>query len=134
MAMNPNKTKLTTSVSGFTLIEVLFATAITAMLLGAISLNLGVKPALQKAVAEGDSSQVLLDRLESILIENTTADLIALEGVTAGNSSLSDPAGTSNRILVGIKEETVGFGDYETTLYVISVTSSDGEFTRWFSP
>jgi|GEM_PF-6040214 len=119
---------------GFTLIEVVFTIGIAAMLLSAISLNLGVKPALQKTANSLPVQETLIERLDEIMIENSMDELIQLVGVSKELNILSDPAVTADRKLVSIDTKLAGNSGDQTSLYAITIVSNSGSVTRWFYP
>ena len=132
--MSTNRTRTKAKNKGFTLIEVVFTTGIAALLLGAISLNMGVQPLLRETATATPPQEALGERLDEIFIEHSKTELVALVGVDKNLNGLSDPVGTDNRRLVSVDNHTTGSGSNQTTLYVIEIASASGSLQRWFYP
>lgn len=120
--------------SGFTLIEVLVATAVTAMLMSAITLNLGVRDALVRSSASGQPRDVLQARLDEILSQKSVAEIESYVGTLAINSDLTDPSSTPNRKYVTVTQETAGSGDHVINVLAIEVSTGGNSVSRWLAP
>lgn len=120
--------------SGFTLIEVLVATAITALLLSAISLNLGVRTGLVKSLDNVRPSTVLSDRLDDIVHNNPQSALEALIGTAATANPFSDPVSAAERKLVVLTSVPVLTVMGAPTVIEISISLGDATLSRWLSP
>lgn len=120
--------------SGFTLIEVLVATAVTAMLMSAITLNLGVRDNLLRVSASGQPKEALQSHLDAILENKTLAQLDDYVGTPASTSDLSDPASTPARKLVAITQQSVGTSPDSVTVLSIEVSSGANRLSRWLAP
>ena len=124
----------TQSNSGFTLIEVLVATAVAAMLMSAITLNLGVRDALVRSSASSQPKTALHTRINEILIQNSIVELESYVGTLAINSDLTDPSSTPDRKLVTVTQETVGSGTHVVNVLAIEVSAGGNSVSRWLAP
>lgn len=120
--------------SGFTLIEVLVATAVTAMLMSAITLNLGVRDALVRSSASGQPRTELQARVDEILIQKSVAEIESYVGTLAINSDLTDPSSTPNRKFVTVTLEAAGSGAHVINVLAIEVSSGGNSVSRWLAP
>lgn len=120
--------------SGFTLLEVLFTLAITALLLGAITLNVGVRSSLIKASSTGDPITELSQRISEITHTNTITELEKTIGKAARDNPLTDPATSTNRKLVTIERVNLNAGSQATTVLAVTVENGDSSVTRWLTP
>ncbi len=123
-----------TANAGFTLIEVLVATAITALLLSAIALNLGVRSGLVNSVENVAPSTLLSERLDSIVDNSPQSELEALVGIAATANPFSDPAFTTERKLVSITSVPVSAAVGAPTVIQINISLGSSTLNRWLSP
>ncbi len=123
-----------TKQSAFTLVEVLFAISISAILMGAIALSLGVQSDLADASKTTSPLATLSKRLDQIQETQLVSDLEALVGVSAASNPLSDPSGTTGQILVSVDNVQTGSNATAAQILAIKVSSGSSTLTRWLTP
>lgn len=120
--------------SGFTLIEVLVATAVTAMLMSAITLNLSVRDGLVRASTNSQPRTALQARIDEILLQKSITEIESYVGTLAINSDLTDPSSTPNRKFVTVTQESAGSGAHVINVLAIEVSTGDNSVSRWLAP
>jgi len=120
--------------NGFTLVEVLAAIAVAAILLSSISLNIGLRDSLYRLASEEKPSKDLQSHLEDLLNEYSIAQIESYIGTAAADSDLSDPATTTDRKLVEVTSESIGPVSESVSVIAVEVSSGDNSLTRWLTP
>jgi len=118
----------------FTLIEVLAATAVAAILMSAISLNLGIRDNLFKFATDGLPQSELQVHIDEVLNTKTISQLNDYIDIPASDSDLSDPTSSSPRKLVAVTIEALGSGAEQVEVLAIEVRSGSTSLTRWLTP